>query len=258
MAVNWNEMQKEMSPIKDYTDLRRRWQEAFAYPFVCETYNFTMPDIAEYTRRLLGEDTRRRYTAYAQRLIGTFNQLHYVRVRDIPDLVRRIDTKKEFETFTGQAKVQARDLMAVLKYLVYWVIPTSKLLSGLVSNNSPLKDAIQVLRDLGIRTNLDILQHGLTPVARKAMADRSGLPETEINELVNRADFSRMPWASKATISNILGAGYGTLAELAKADPEQLYRDFHSYGKSIGKNLKLGNEIDNSYRIAKIIPLILE
>ena len=258
MPVNWNEMQKEMYPIKDYGDLRRRWRDAFAYPFVCETYNFTMLEMADYTQHLLGEDTRGRYTEYTQRLTQTLNHLHVAGTRDILDLVRQIGTCEAFEIFADRTTVHAKDLMAVLKYLVYWFIPTKKLLSGLVSKDFRTKDAIQVLRNLGIRTNLDILQQGLTQVARKAMAESSGLSEAVINELVNRADFSRMPWASKATISNILGAGYASLTALANANLEQLYGDFHSYGKSIGKNLKLGNEIDNSYRIAKIMPLILE
>jgi hypothetical protein len=66
-----------------------------------------------------------------------------------------------------------------------------------------------------------------------------------------------MPWASKATISNLIGAGYGSLAQLAAADPERLYADFFGYGEAIGKNLKLGNEIENSYRIAQIVPVLL-
>lgn len=55
-----------------------------------------------------------------------------------------------------------------------------------------------------------------------------------------------------------MGAGYGSLAQLAAADPEQLYADFFRYGKAIGKNLKLGNEIENSYRIAQLVPVLLE
>lgn len=258
MSINWAEMRKEMYPIKDYADLRKRWQEAFAYPFVNETYNFTMDEIAGYTQRLLGEDTRARYVEYAQRLVETFDQLHHAGVQDILNLVREIDTCDQFEIFTKQAGVNERDVIAVLKYLVYWFIPSKKLLSGLVDKDSSIKHAILVLRDMGIRTNLDILQQGLTPADRKAMADTSGLAEAEIVELVHRADFSRMPWANKATISNILGAGYESLAKLANADPEQLYKDFYQYGVSIGKNLKLGNEIDSSYRIAKIIPSIIE
>lgn len=259
MSVNWNEIQKEMFPIKDYADLRRRWQDAFAYPFVCETYNFSMLEMAVYTQHLLGEDTRNRYTEYAQRLMETCHRLHRDGVRDIQSLIRQINTCEEFEIFTEQtAAVEPKELMALLKYLVYWFIPSRKLLSELVSRNSSVDDAIQVLRNQGLRTNLDILQQGRTLAARKAMAKGSGLPETIVNEFVNRADFSRLPWASKATISNIIGAGYGSLSKLANANPEQLSRDFYNYGISIGKNLKFGNEIDNSYRIAKMMPVVLE
>jgi len=258
MSVNWSDLQKEMFPVKNYDDLCRRLQEAFAYTFVCKAYNFTMPEMAEYTQHLLGDDTRNRYTEYAQRLVETCSHLHRNGVRDIQDLTKQIGTCEEFESFTERITIGAKQLMAMLKYLVYWVIPSKKLLSGLVSHDSPTNDAIQILRNRGIRTNLDILQQGLTPAARKALAKDSRLPEKIVNELVNRADFSRMPWASKATISNIIGAGYGSLSKLAKANPERLYRDFHNYGTSIGKNLKFGNEIDNSYRIAKIMPSVLE
>ncbi len=258
MPVNWREMQQEMRPIKDYDDLRRRWQDAFAHPFVCQTYNFTMLEMAEYTQRLLGEDTRNRYPEYAQRLIETFKHLHQEGVVDIQDLVRQLGTPEAFEAFTEQTTIEAKELMAALKYLVYWFIPANKLLSGLVSNHSPLNEAIQQLRSRGIRTNLDILQQGLTPALRNTLAKSSGVPEEIINELVNRADFSRIPWAAQATISNIIGAGYGSLKELANANQDQLYRDFYSYGISIGKNLKLGNEIDSSYRIARMMPVVLD
>jgi len=83
------------------------------------------------------------------------------------------------------------------------------------------------------------------------------LPTETILDLVNRADISRLPRASKATISNIIGAGYGSLSQLANVEPDKLYTDFYTYGKSIGKNLKLGNEIENSYRIARIIPQLV-
>ena len=119
-------------------------------------------------------------------------------------------------------------------------------------------DAIKVLRGLGIRTNLELLQQGITAAGRKALAGSSGLSQAVILELVNRADFSRMPWASKATISNIMGAGYGSIAQLASAKPEQLYADFYRYGQAIGKNLKLGNEIESSHRVAKIVPALLK
>lgn len=258
MSVDWNELQAELYPIKDYDDLRRRWQDAFAYSFVRNVYNFTIPAIATYTHCLLGGDTRSRYTEYVQRLAKTFHQLEQAGVQNILDLITQVDTRDQFETFVTKTDVPAKDLIAVLKYLVYWFIPTKKQLGELIRADSPLGDAIKVLRQVGIRTNLDLLQRGSTQANRQLLIKESGLPEGAVHELVNRADFSRMPWASKATISNIIGAGYGSLAELANANPEQLYADFYRYGASIGKNLKSGNEIDNSYRIAQMMPVLLQ
>ena len=258
MPVNWEEMRREMSPIKDYDALRGRWMEAFSHPCLMEAYNFTMREMAEYTRHLLGEDARDRYEEYAHRLIETFGRLEKAGVKDLLDLTGRIDTRGDFEEFIKRTGIGARDVMAALKYLAYWVIPSTKLLSGLVDKESPANNAILILRDIGIRTNLDILEKGRTLAGRKSLAKNSDVAEELVSELVNRADLSRLPWASKATISNILGAGYKSLHQLANADPERLYRDFYKYGTSIGKNLKLGNEIESSHRIAKIMPLIVK
>ncbi len=173
-------------------------------------------------------------------------------------LIRRIDTRDKLENFVVLSRIDPLNIVTLLKYLVYWFIPAEKYLRGLVRDDTDVTNLIQVLAGLGVRTNLQILQQGLTPAGRRSLADQSGLPVGVISALVNRADFSRLPWASKATISNIIGAGYGSLSQLADADPEKLYADFFAYGRSIGKNLKLGNEIENSYRIAKIIPRLVE
>jgi hypothetical protein len=248
---------KALSPIKDYEDLCQRFRKSFAYSFVRQTFNFTMLELVNYTRLGVGGDPRGRYTEYTSRLIEILTKLHQAGVLNILDLTARVETRERLKIFAEQSGIYAHDIVAVLKYLVYWLIPMEKYLSGLV-RNPYIGDALKVLGGLGVRTNLELLQRGITTAGRKALAEASGLPETVILELVNLADFSRMPWASKATISNIMGAGYGSLSQLANANPEQLYADFFRYGKTIGKNLKLGNEIENSHRIAKIVPVLLQ
>ena len=257
MSINWSEVKKALYPIKDYAELIQRLQKSFSYPFVGETFNFSMPDLTDYTQRLLAGDGRGRYNEYANRLTAILTELHQTGVRDLQDLIARAETRERLESFTTQSGVYAEDIVAVLKFLVYWLIPMEKYLSGLIRDDPLTKQAILKLREVGIRTNLELLQQGITAAGCKALSKSSGLPEDIILELVNRADLSRMPWASKATISNIIGAGYGSLSQLANADPEQLYADFFRYGKSIGKNLKLGNEIENSHRIAKILPILV-
>ena len=258
MPVDWKEMQKELFPSKDYAALSKRWRDAFGYAFVCQAYDFSMSKTAEYTQRLLGGDPRQRYEAYSQQLIGTIGQLKQAGLGGIIDLAGRVHTSQQFEAFIDQVKIEPKEVMALLKYLVYWVIPTKKYLSGLVVKGSPVEGAVKTLGILGIRTNLELLDRGLTPADRAALAEASGLPVEQVDELTHTADFSRMPWASKATISNIIRCGYGSIAQLANADPERLVQDFFNYGASIGKNLKFGNEIESSYRIAKIIPRVLE
>jgi len=258
MFVNWDEVQRALSPIKDYEDLSRRLQISFAYPFVRETFNFSIAALVEYTRLSVGGDPRGRYNDYAERLIGILSELQQAKVSDLLELVSRTQTREQLKGFAEKNRIYAHDIVGVLKYLIYWFIPGEKYLSGLIRPDPALSAAIKALGGMGIRTNLDLLQQGLTPERRQALAQASEVSQPIVDELVNRADLSRMPWASKATISNIIGAGYGSLAQLANADPEQLYADFFAYGASIGKNLKLGNEIENSYRIARIVPALVK
>jgi hypothetical protein len=93
------------------------------------------------------------------------------------------------------------ETISVLKYLVYWCIPMNKYSGDLVRNDEAISAAMKTMRTtLGLRSNLDILQAGLTAANRQSLVEGSGLPLEVITEVVNRADFSRMPWASKATI----------------------------------------------------------
>lgn len=258
MPVDWDAVQKALAPVKDYADLCRRLQASFAYPFVTAAYNFTLPELVDYTQAILGGDSRQRYTAYLGQLLAALAQLEQAGVPDVLHLLTHIGSPERLQEFVEQTGMDATSLVSVLKFLLYWVIPAEKYLSALVRDDPAASQAIMVLAGLGIRSNLQVLQQGLTPSGRQSLAASSGLPAPIIAELVHRADFSRLPWASKATISNIIGAGYASLAQLATAEPEQLYTDFFSYGKSIGKNLKLGNEIDNSYRIARIVPTLVQ
>jgi len=258
MSINWHEINQALSPIKDYDDLARRFETSFAYPFVCEVFNFTLPRLLDQTQKLLGGDARGRYAGYLAELVGTLTGLIQAGVPDVLNLVANTATPHKLGSFSKQQGLNAPDLVRLLKYLVYWFIPGEKYLSGLIRDDPTLKDAVKVFRNLGVRTNLQLLQRGNSPAGRRELAESSSLPVAVITMLVDIADFSRLPWSSKATIANIIGAGYPSLAALANANPERLYADFFAYGKAIGKNLKLGNEIENSYRIAKIVPPVVQ
>ena len=86
MAVNWDDVQKALVPIKDYEDLCQRLKVSFGYPFVINVFNYTMPELVDYTHRILGGDSRGRYTEYSSKLIGVFSELHHAGVESMLDL----------------------------------------------------------------------------------------------------------------------------------------------------------------------------
>jgi len=115
-----------------------------------------------------------------------------------------------------------------------------------------------ILKNQGVRNNLDILEKGGSLAGRKTLAAQTGLPLEFLTEMTNRADFTRMPYFHGKTINNFFGAGYSTLELLANAEPQKLLTDMMSYGRSIGKNLKLGMEVDSGRIIARVLPKIVE
>ncbi len=258
MAINWDEVQKAIFPIKNYDELCQRLKESFGYRFVHDAYNFSLPELGNYTQKLLGGDPRGRYSVYNARLKSIISRLNRFGTENLIGLKDHTASREHLELLVDQSGIPAGDIAMVLKYLVYWVIPSEKYLAGLARNDPQADQAVSAMRAQDIRTNLELLQAGLTSAGRHVLASRCELPVATVTMLVNRADFSRLPWASKATISNIIGAGYPSLKQLANANPEQLVTDFFQYGKSIGKNLKLGNEIESSYRISKILPSVIK
>jgi hypothetical protein len=258
MATNWDEVQRVIYPMKDYEDLCRRLQASFSFPFVRSNFNFGLPQLQDYVQQLLGGDARGRYGDYLDALTAIIARLDQAGVADLLSLVEQTASRGQMERFTGQSEVPAEQVAILLKFAVYWLIPTEKYLGGLVRDLKPVARELEALKAIGVKTNLHILERGSTLAGREEMAAASGLPVEVITQWVNRADFSRLPWASKATVSNLMGSGYGSIAQLANGHLEQVVADYMRYGQSIDKNLKLGNEVENSYRIARIVPHLVQ
>ena len=156
MSINWNEVQQVLYPIKDCGDLCRRFQTSFAFPFVRQKFDFSMPDLISYTQRLLGGDGRGRYAEYSTRLVDILTELRQADVTSVLELVSRTASQAQLQAFSEQSGIPAPDIVALLKYLIYWFIPGEKYLSGLIQPGSTLRAVIQVLGELGIRTDLDL------------------------------------------------------------------------------------------------------
>ena len=259
MTIDPAQLKKDLFPIPSYSDLIKRLQVPLSYSFVRKAYPHTMQEAQVFAQRLLGDDPRQRYGAWLVYLQKTFNTLGAAGVKDYQDLVGRLGTEADLEAFAQNLGVPTGEIVGVLKYLLYWVLPGRKDLNQLIlATDTPRKANNAILKKHGVRSNLDLLEQGNSPAGRQALAARTGLPLEAITEMVHRADYSRMPWYNGKTISYFIGAGYPTLELLAKADLQKLTADILSYGQSIGKNLKFGVEADSGGIVARVLPRVVD
>lgn len=259
MTIDPVKLKKDLYPIPSYSDLIKRLRNTLSYPFVRVAYPHNMQEAQIYAKRLLGDDPKQRYSSWLINLQKTFNQFGTAGVRDYQDLITRLGSEEELEAFAQKLDIPLGDIIGVLKFLLYWVLPGKTNLNQLIDPQETIKlEYMAILKDQGVRNNLDILEKGGSLAGRKILAAQTGLPLEFLTEMTNRADFTRMPYFHGKTINNFFGAGYSTLELLAKAEPQTLSGDMLSYGRSIGKNLELGMEVDSGRIIARVLPKIVE
>jgi Domain of unknown function (DUF4332) len=259
MPIDPAQLKKDLYPIPSYSDLSKRLQVSLSYSFVQKAYAHTMQQAQEFARGLLGDDPRQRYGAWLASLQQTFAALGQAGVKDYADLVGRTGDEAGLETLAGQAGLSTGAVVGVLKYLLYWVLPGKKDLNQLILPTDAQKKANNViLKQHGLRSNLDLLERGNSLAGRQALAAQTGLPLEYITEMVHRADYSRMPWFNGKTINHFMGAGYPTLARLAQAEIPEIVANMTRYGQSIGKNLKFGVEADSGGIVARVLPRVIE
>jgi len=209
---------------------------------------------------MLGDYPRPKYGEYMKKLNKVFRQLDRFGVKNYLEFMHHMETKEKFEAFHNEAGLKIQDTIRALKYLFNWVLPSKKYLRELIdANNQKHLEYVTTLRKNGIRFTLDILEGGRTKMERQRIAAETGVPENFVYDLVNRADFTRMPYISGKTVKHYFGGGYNTLEKLASADLDQLTRDMTEYFKSIGIKLRASfMELDSGIVIAEILPKIVE
>ena len=257
--VDWDEIQKYLRPIPYYEDLIKRLSETFAYEFVHKHYNHNLRDADAYANRLLGSDPRHRYVDWLKTLQATFWQLDGLGVKNYEDLIHQVGTREKLETFYAQADLTLEQIISMLKYLLYWVLPSKIYLRELIDQQDEQVIAyITTLRDHDIRFTLDMLQHGRTLRERAALAQATHIPEVFLTDLANRADFTRMPYIRGASIRHYFACGYDSLEKLAHAGLATLTADMHRYFAETGKDASRVMELDSGIAIAGVLPKLVQ
>jgi hypothetical protein len=121
-------------------------------------------------------------------------------------------------------------------------------------------DFTQRLETIGIVTAKQILNSGLTKKDRKEIAQKSGVPEAYILELVKLSNLARISGLKKVRARLYYEAGVDTLEKLATWTPRNLCDLLNNFAKKTGMAKKgpLLGEVSDAISLAKHLPKIVK
>jgi hypothetical protein len=96
------------------------------------------------------------------------------------------------------------------------------------------KENIKILGSIGIRTALQMLEKGRTPIEREKLAKESGVPLNYILELIKLSNLARIGGLKKKRARLFYDAGFDTLDKIAAKDIDGLMNDIDNYIKKTG------------------------
>jgi hypothetical protein len=260
MEINWEEVDELVKPSPNYETLVNNLLNLFPYEFVREFYSLDMNELREYTKKLLGQDSRQRYTDYILNLNLTFLKVENVGINSVLEIVYEIDNKEKLAEFSNKNSISIQELIRVLKYLFNWFFPSKTYLREIIDKEEETHiDYVKELREFDVRFTLDIIELGRTKSGREELSKKSNIPMWFILDLVNRADFTRMPYIRGSTIKHYFNIGYNSIEKLSEANLEQLESEMKAYLEEEGIKLSRSFiELDSGIEIAKILPKIIE
>jgi len=256
MEMEWSEVKK--ITLWNHEEIIEKMQTVLSYKFVKEQYNHSMAEAADYVDRLLGYDPK--YANKVNMLKEFFKNLDSVKVKNYADLLHQIEDKEKCEKFLKKTKLPFRELILALNYIFRWVLPFKLYLRELIdTDDETQKKHLGKLRKFNIKFNLDLLEAGKTKEGRRKISKETGIPETFINELVNRADMTRLPYSNRKTVKYLFAAGYSSVDKIAQTNLKQLTENMQAYFERIGIRLSRSFiDVNGISTWAKAIPKIVQ
>jgi hypothetical protein len=257
MEIEWDKV-KEWT-LWHYEDLIKKISQIFEYAFVKENYNFSMKTAGVHAAGLLnfGEG---KHVEYLGKITETLESLERKGVRNYLHLIEEVETRAKCEGIVSTTKVPFRELIRLLNHIFRWVLPFSAPIKEFIDNdNEDHMLTAKKLREIGIKNNLDLLELGGTSDGRSMISAQTGVSESFILDLVNKADISRIPYIRGKTVKIFCNAGYDNLQKIADANLDTFVNDLKGYLASVGvKFSKSFIEPDGAIAQAGVLPPLVE
>lgn len=116
------------------------------------------------------------------------------------------------------------------------------------------------LREAGVADTDTLLTSAKTPAQRKALAEASGVPETQILKFANMVDLYRVHGVGSEFGELLEAAGVDTVPELAKRNPETLAKRLASLNqeRDLVRHVPQASSVTRWVEHAKTLPRMLE
>lgn len=224
-----------------YEELIGKLQSVMHYPLVQKHYDHDIHQAIQYTR-----DIKRGYlwnqgsrTAYVDKMSHHLARLGQLGVGGYSDLLKRVGTRESCRVFLATTHFEFEALLEVLNYLLRWVLPFEAPLRQFVDTEDEREvRLLAALKELGITTNLALLEAGRGREGRAELARATGRSERTLLTWVHRVDISRLAYVRGKTVMHLCGGGYDTLEKLAGADLQKMEKKMARYYATLGKALR--------------------
>jgi len=255
MQIDWTIIKKKT--LWNYEELIQKILDVMSYEFVSKHYEHNMKEARNYSAQLLG--CHQKYADYTKRLTEVFNNLENSGTHSYSDLIHQVKSREKCVEFLRKRKLPFENLVLVLNHIFRWILPHKLYLRELINiGDETEKHYVEVLRQRGVRFNLDLLERGWSEKGRKTLSQETGVPEDFILSLVNRADMSRLPYSNRKTVKHLCLGGYDSIEKIAQTDSSQMIDSMQSYFGKIGVKPTGFIDLEGIQRWANTIPRVVE
>ena len=233
--------------------------DSLRYPFVHQCYPMELGGVIEYLNRCLRADPLHRQDHYADSLTGLFQKWMAAGMLYVPAIAAKLSSVEQVKAAVHELDFSLDELFGTLYYLAYGLLPRNFYLRDLIEKGDDEMGAICViLRKAGYPNTLDLLEKARTRKGRAALAIETGIPERDILELVNRADFTRMGTTAGNMVRNYFNSGITSFESLVSMPQADLINAVTAYMATLGKVPKYGMDLPAAQAQAKTMPRIVE
>lgn len=165
-----------------------------------------------------------------ERLDERFDHFHGLGIKNVEEL-RQTLRKKDKRAELSQVECFSGDYLKILLREVNSTLPKPNRIKEFpgISAETALK-----LEKIGIKNTPALYDKVKTCESRKELSDATGINESEILELAQLTDLSRIKWVGVTFARMLYDLGIDTVKKASKADPVDLHKKINQLNKEQG------------------------